>query len=191
MRRAHLLAFVAASLAAAALVGADAFTAADAAPRDVVAEVVSDGDAYLALAADPTSPHECFVAPLADGRLSVSFGANAGCAGAGSGINGANAAGGEGRHTFHDLLVLTNQGTKAARVWVNATTTSASGSLLEVAAKTTSGSMAAADYGTARGPHVLQPGESLHLGLRVSSGQLAPPASVTGRLSVEARAALG
>lgn len=191
MRRVHLLAFAGVCLAAAAVVAADAFTSADLAPREVVVRLVADDDAYLALAANPSSPHACFVSTAADGRLAVHFGPVNACAasGGGSGINGGSGTdtAKRGRYAFHDLVLVSNHGVKSVRVWVNATTTSGLGSSLDVAAKPLAAEMGAADYSPGVGPFLLAPGDVLYLGLRVDSGQLTAPATLTGAVTVEAR----
>lgn len=182
-----------AALALAGLQAASAYNRADVAPRAVTASVVADSAAYLALAKNGASPHRCFVSESGTtGRLSISFGATTGCGsdGGGTGINAGSAsdAAKRGRYAFHDLLLVTNKGTKTVKVWANATTSSGSSSLLEVAKKTASGAMADADYAASSATALtLAPGATAYVGVRATSGTLTS-GSVTGSITVEGRA---
>lgn len=160
--------------------------------RDVTVRLVGDASAYLKLAANPSSPHKCFVATT-NGVTSIGFasiGATCASQGAGTGLNPGDGATGasHARYAFHDLLLVTNQGTKSVLLWVNATTSSAGSSSVLAAGKTTAGGMTDADYAASLGPYTLATGASLYLGVRVDTGSLAAGSHVFGNLTLTARA---
>lgn len=181
----------AAALAVVAFQAASAFQYGDVAPRTVRVDLVTDGAAYVALSANGASAHRCFVSEDANGKLSVSMGSIATCpgGGTGSGINpGASADSRSTRYAFHGILNVTNKGTKTVNVWVNATTTSGSSSVLETALKPTGQTMADADYATSTAsPVSLSPGQILHVGLRATTGDLTAGTPVAGTIQVVAR----
>lgn len=191
MRRWHLQGFVAACVALSGVLASAAFTAGDLAPRTIQVSVVADASAYLGVGANPATPHACFV-DVTNGKLSLDFDATtSGCTfnGGGLGINGGDGSDASkyGRYAFHDILRVKNQGVKTALVWVNATTTSAGGSALTIAGKTSPGAMTEADYSGAVGPFTLAPGSSAYVGVRVLSGTLQSASFVTGTLTFEGR----
>ena len=182
----------AAALAVVGFQAAAAFQYADLAPRDVKVYLVADSAAYVALSANGGSKHTCFVSEDGGtGKLSVSMGAISGCpgGGAGTGINPGVAADGRStRYAFHSLLNVTNKGTKTVNVWVNATTTSGSSSLLETAIKADGQTMSDSDYAASTAtPLSLAPGQLLQVGLRATTGSLTAGNPVTGTIQVVAR----
>lgn len=181
----------AAALAILGFQAVSAFQYGDLTPRTVRVDLVADGSAYVALSANGASAHRCFVSVDGNGKLSVSMGAIASCpgGGAGTGINpGVSADSRSTRYAFHGILNVTNQGTKTVKVWVNATTTSGSSSLLETALKATGQTMADADYAASTAtPLSLTPGQTLHVGLRATTGSLTAGSPVTGTIQVVAR----
>lgn len=190
--RAGVQAFLLAGLGLSALLASSAFTYNDM-PRPVTVTVAGDGAGYLRLAANPSSPHDCFVDETA-GEVSITFDAtDAGCGGngGGTGVNPGDGsdAGRYARYAFHDVLVVKNQGIRTVRVWANATTASGGGSSVLVAKEADAGQMAEPDYAASSASSILlAPGEDLYLGVRVHTGTLAS-GSVQGVLRVDARKA--
>lgn len=184
------------ALAPALVIGSSAFSADRVGARAVTASIVGDASAYLSLVETPGAPHRCFVEqdPVT-GRLVLSFStATDECHvdSNGQGLSGGDASGRHSRYSFHDILQLTNKGTKSANVWVNATTTSAGGSALHVARATSANSLTDASYFASSAAHVtLAPGSSLYLGVRVDSGSLVSTQRVEGSITVTGRASLG
>lgn len=189
MRRAFLV-VLAAGLLAAGLTASTAFNLATGS-RNVAVHIVGDGSAYLKVAANPSSPHKCFVS-TSNGRTTISVGsvgATCGAQGAGTGLNPGDGATGaqHARYAFDDLLLVTNAGTKRVLLWVNATTSSAGSSKVDAAVKAASGAMADADYAVSQAtPVTLTVGSSAYVGVRVDTGSLAS-GSVFGNLTLEAR----
>lgn len=83
-----------------------AFTDASTGARTVTASVVTDANAYLALAANANSPHDGFVS-VSNGKATLTFD-NANLEAAGDGINP------EGAYEFDNILKITNQGSDTA-----------------------------------------------------------------------------
>lgn len=191
MRLARSLLILAALLGA-GVFGSAAFNAADATPRHVTVDVVADADAFLAFGG--YGDHRCFVKSTAGGAIALDFGAvSAPCvvSGGGSGLN-ENAPGDASRVTrfsFHDLLLVTNKGTKPVHLFVNATTQSGGGSLVEVAKASSAGVMTDASYAATSGTAVvLGVGNSAYVGVRLSVGTLNAASDVDGKLRIVARA---
>ncbi|GEM_PF-3235276 len=190
MRRALQL-LLAAALLVAGAASSSAFNR-EKASRNVTVNLVGDGSGYLAVAANPSSPHKCFVS-TSNGRTLLSFGAiGATCSsqGAGNGVNSGDGATGaqHSRYAFHDLLLVTNEGTKRVVLWVNATTSSGGSSRVDVAMKASSGAMSDSDYATSLAtPITLTTGSSAYVGVRVDTGSLGAGSSVFGNLTLEAR----
>lgn len=191
MRLAVLL-LAAAGLAPALIAGAGAFNAGSVAARTIQVSIATDANAYLSLAANAASPHDCFVDVSAGGKASITFDTvAAGCSeGTGTGIaqgDGSDAAK-YSRFAFHDILTVTNKGTKPILFWVNATTTSAGGSSIEVAKRPTSGAMSDGDYAaTSATSETLAVGAIGYVGVRVKTGTLISGNNVQGAVSIDAR----
>lgn len=181
-----------AGLAPVLFLGAGAYQAAELEGRSIGVSIVTDGVAYLAVSANPAHAYDCLVSTV-DGKVSVAIDAlDAGCASAGAGLgipagDGSTAAK-YSRYAFHDLLLVTNKGTRAIKVWVNATTeTNANGAVLDVAKKATSATMVDADYAASSATSLdLAVGASGYVGIRANSGtmtagQLDGTIVVTGR----------
>lgn len=193
--RAALRLLLLAGIAPALLVGAGAYNAARTDARAIAVAVVSDSDAYLSVAANGAHAYDCVVSEAA-GKLAITLGAlDAGCAsaGAGAGINagdGADAAK-RSRYAFHDLLVVTNKGTRALDLWVNATVdANGAGATIEAAKEATTGQMTDADYAASTAtPLALAVGGVAYVGVRVDSGTTTAGTDVTGTLTLTARSA--
>jgi len=106
-----VIAFLAASLTA-----ASAFSYAQLEARAVVASVVTDDNAYLAIA---EHDYGCYTEiDGTTGKIDVNFDQGTGCAGTGTGVNGYST------YYFHDVLKITNKGTLTiADIWLNMTDT--------------------------------------------------------------------
>ncbi|HVL46926.1 MAG TPA: hypothetical protein VM889_00035 [Candidatus Thermoplasmatota archaeon] len=170
---------------AAGVLAADAFNRAEAAPRAIGVEVVGDAAAYLSIAAYAPNPHACVVT-TSGGIIAIAF---SDCmSGGGTGMNpGSDAdAGNRTTYWFHDLLVVTNKGTKPILVWVNATTTSAGGSAVTVGRHADPGQMTTGLYSASSGAMSLAAGHDLFVGVGLHGGSLAG-GSVTGALRFTAR----
>lgn len=186
--RLALRAVVAVGLLLALLSGTSAFNFGSSTGRAISVDIVGDASAYLALAANTASPHDCFVSESGTtGKLSVSFAAASGCdaAGAGTGVNaglGSDSAKFT-RYAFHDLLLVTNKGTNSILLWVNATSTTGT---LDVAKKTSSGAMTDADYAASSATSVsLTVGSTAYVGLRVNTTTLSS-GNVAGTVALDA-----
>lgn len=175
--RTSFLAFTAFALLASTITAASAFNYVDLAPRAVVASVVTDDNAYLAIAEhdygcyteiDPTS-----------GKIDVNFdGGNACGAGGGQGINGYST------YYFHDVLKITNKGTAPiARIWLNMT--AASPITIQVATAedtmTTDGT-----YAVQKTHDNLAVGSSIYIGFKIDS-YASGTATISKELTVQAR----
>lgn len=179
-----------AGLIPAMLVGASAFDRAAGIERGVSVSVVGDAAAYLSVQANSASPHDCFVSESGStGKITISFSATSASCGSNGGGTGVNAAWGTGagnftRYGFHDLLLVTNKGTRTVSLWANATS---SAGTVDVAKKATSGQMTPSDYAeTSATPLSLAVGGTAYLGVRVNTTTL-QSGSVTGTLEVVAR----
>lgn len=177
------------------LVGAGAYNAAQTGARAIGVSVVTDATSYLAVAANGAHAYDCLVSETA-GRLAIALDAlDTGCAsaGAGSGINGGDGsdAAKSSRYAFHDLLVVTNKGTRAVLLWANASVaTGGSGALLEAAKEATTGQMTDADYAASSAtPLHLAVGGVAYVGVRVTSGATTAGGDITGTLSLVGRGA--
>lgn len=116
--RVSFTAFAFASLVAAGMFAASAFNYADLAPRTVLATIVTDDNGYLAVAAQDAE-YACYVA-YTNGKIDVTWDGGTSCtAGAtGTGVNPDSV------YYFHDVLKITNKGTKTlSHLWLNMTDT--------------------------------------------------------------------
>lgn len=170
-------------------VGSSAFNRAALEPRSIVTAIVDDDVAYLKLAG--YGRHACFVSMLSNGSAEIHFdNPTTGCYAIGDG-QGVNAGSGSrySRYAFHDVLSITNAGGKDIFVWVNVTTSSASGSAVEVAKKDTPASMADSDYyaSTSATALTIPVGDAGYVGARVKGGTLTAGNDVTGWVTIVAR----
>lgn len=170
-------------------VGSSAFNRAALDPRSIVTAIVDDDVAYLKLAG--YGRHACFVDLLANGSAEIHFDKPAtGCYALGAG-EGVNAGSGTrySRYAFHDVLSITNAGGKDVRVWVNVTTTSVSGSAVEVAKEDAPSLMTDSDYyaSTSATALTIPVGDAGYVGVRVKGGTLTAGNDVTGWVTIDAR----
>jgi hypothetical protein len=191
MRRSFQL-LVALGLLAIGLNGTGAFTRA-AGARDIGVTIAGDQSAYVSVVANPSSPHKCFVS-TSNGRTLIDVGAITGtCAANGGGTGISPGDGGSAtrrsRYAFHDLLLVKNNGPEPLVFWINATTTSAGSSKVDVALKTTTGAMTNADYraSSATSWRILSTDPGLYVGVRVDSGSLGEGLRVFGNITIETR----
>lgn len=103
-----------------------AFSAGDTGARTLTASVVNDADAFLAIDANPASPHNGFVT-VVSGKTVVTFDGNGDAAGLG--INP------DSTYMFDSILRITNKGT--APVDVDVSVAGADAALCKVALTTT------------------------------------------------------
>lgn len=188
--RAALRLLIVAAMVPVLLGGSAAFNAAQSNTRPIAVTIAGDASAYLSIAANGASPHQCFVSESGStGKLSISFvQTTAGCGanGGGTGINPAysTTTGNFTRYAFHDILLVTNKGTTTLNLWANAT--SSAGDLL-VAKKGTASTMTDADYvATSATPLTISVGNSAYLGVRVNTTTLTS-GSVSGTVDLVAR----
>lgn len=188
-----LVVLLLAALGVSGILGSSAFNLAHVTGRSISATVTGDAAAYLSLQANSASPHDCFVTEdPATGKLSITFGATNGDCGVNGGGTGVNAADGTAgkftRYAFHDILKVTNKGGKDVLLWVNTTTTSGSGSLVEAAKRASPNGMSDADYysGDQASTLSLARGSSAYVGVAVKTGTLST-GEVTGALRFSAR----
>lgn len=188
--RAALLTFLAVGFATSLAVGASAFNWGSVS-RAVGVTIVTDSAAYVGIDAYASSSHRCFV-DTTNGKISITFDTpSAGCgSGAGTGVNAGDgsATAKYSRYAFHDILAIVNKDSGSRFLWVNATTSSGSSSAVEIAIKTTAGTMTDSDYsGAVSLTSASFPlAGTAYLGVRVKSGTLTS-GSVTGTITVEAR----
>lgn len=131
--RLTLLTFIALALLAAGAFGSSAFNYAVLQPRNVIANIVSDnGTAYLSISPQDVD-YQCMVGYSAGGVVDVTWDAGTNCnGGGGSGINP------DSTYYYHDVLKITNKGTKAlTHLWLNMSTDTA----ITIQYATTAGSM--------------------------------------------------
>jgi hypothetical protein len=171
--RVHYQAFLITALAAAAFFAASAFDAASTSTRTVTATVVGDSAAYLAVAANGSSPHAGFVS-VSGGKMSVSFGSGVAT---GTGVNP------DGTYYWDDLLNVTNQGTKTVNVQVNATSTTGT---VKVCVKTAGGQMDNSCYVANSAVFSLAVGNKLSLGLMAQATGLNSGQTVSGTIQIDA-----
>lgn len=191
----RLLALVA--LAPALIVGSSAFSVDKVGDRALTATIVGDASAYVALEPNPDSSHKCFATQSGTtGKVVIAFASvtsTCHAAGTGLGIGNGAASGKYSRYAFHDILRVTNKGTKTILVWANATldagqTTGA----LEVAKSSTAWSMTDSSYAASSATALtLTPGSAIFLGVRVNSGELAAGSTLQGTILVTAHDTLG
>jgi hypothetical protein len=191
MRRAFQL-LVALGLLVVGIHGSSAFNR-EVASRAIGVSIVGDGSAYASVVANPSSPHKCFVT-TSSGRTVIGFGSiGATCSsnGGGTGLSPGDGSSGwrRSRFAFHDLLLVKTNGPKPLYFWVNATTSSAGSSKLDVAVKSSAGAMSESDYraSSATSFRVLASDPGLYVGVRVDTGSLGENALVFGNVTIETR----
>lgn len=183
-----------AGIAPALLVGAGAYNAAQTSARAIGAEVVTDATSYLSVTANGAHAYDCLVSQTA-GRLAIALDALDGCdvAGGGAGISAGDGSDATkySRYAFHDLLVVTNKGTRPVNLWVNASVaTGGSGALIEAAKEATTGQMTDADYAATSATALpLAVGGVAYVGVRVKSGTTTAGTDITGTLTLVGRGA--
>ena len=160
--RISFLTFTVVALIASSMTAASAFNYASLTARSVGATIVTDSNAYLAIAAQD-SDHSCFVnVDGTTGKIDVAFDDD--CAGTtGTGINPGSTV------YYHDLLKITNKGTKAITfLQVNLT-----GSDFTVNIKSSTGAMRvdtpAEWIDDPTWTTSISPGSSIYLGFKVDA----------------------
>lgn len=180
--RLTLLTFVAVALIAAGAFGSSAFNYAVLQPRNVIANIVSDnGTAYLSISPQDSN-YACFVA-YTNGVIDVTWDAGTNCnGGGGSGVNPYST------YYFHDVLKITNKGTKTlTHLWLNMSTDTA----ITIQYATSAGTMTTdGTYAQALDITSLAVGSSVYIGYKIDAS--AKDTSYSGSaisrtMSVEAR----
>lgn len=177
--RNSFLTFMMASMVTASFFAASAFTYADLEPRDVIATIVTDDNGYLAVAAhDPQ--FACYVA-YTNGKIDVTWDGGTSCTAGASGT-GVNA---HSTYYFHDVLVITNKGTKTlTNIWLNMTDT-----VVTINVNTDADAMRTADtYSQQKVISTgLAPGDSWYIGFKIDSSTRTTADTISKSLSIEAR----
>lgn len=173
--------FAVASLAAASVFAASAFNYADLAPRTVLATIVADNNAYLSVASYDAE-YACYVA-YTNGKIDVTWDSGTSCvAGAtGTGVNG------DAVYYFHDVLVITNKGTKTlTNLWLNMSTDAK----ISIAVAETAGTITT-DSTYAQTKTIttnLDPGDTWYVGFKIDTSSMSTSdTSISRTLSIEAR----
>lgn len=173
--RTSFLAFTAMALVASTLTAASAFNYVQLGARDVVAAVVEDDDAYLAIAAHD---YGCFVnIDATSGKIDVTFDSGSGCAGTGTGVNGYST------YYYHDVLKFTNKGTLTiANIWLNMTDTA-----ITIQTNTAQDTMTTGGtYAAAKVVSNLAVGDSFYVGFKVDASSTGV-STISKTLTVAAR----
>jgi hypothetical protein len=180
--------FIVASLLAAGAVASTAWNQGTVQARTVTLALVGDASAYLAIAGN--GAHACFVSTT-NGATTLNVDASCG-AGYGHGLAAGDGttAGRSSKMDLNDVLLVTDKGERAVSVWVNATTTSGSGSAVLVQTNATAGAGQMTDGGYSAAASVVKVGvgESFYVGVQVDSGALASGSAVSGAITLDARA---
>jgi hypothetical protein len=175
MRTSFLL-FTMVALVASSMTAASAFNWAQTGARSVSTAIVTDENAYLAIA---EVDYGCFTDILATGKIDLNFDSGTGCAGTGTGINAGST------YYYHDVLKVTNKGTATlSDVWLNIT-----GSDITIQVDTTQGEMTTdGTYGAAKSVSNLAVGDSIYIGFKLdAASKTVTDATISGSLSVDAR----
>ena len=174
MRTSFLL-FTMVALVASSMTAASAFNWAQTGARSVSAAIVTDENAYLAIA---EVDYGCYTDILATGKIDLNF--NGDCAGgSGTGINAGSV------YYYHDVLKVTNKGTVTlSNVWLNIT-----GSDITIQVDTAAATMTTdGTYGAAKSVSNLAVGDSIYIGFKLNAaGKTVTDSAITGSLSVDAR----
>lgn len=152
-----------------------AFTDGSTGARTVTASVVTDADAYLALATNTNSPHTGF-ATVSAGKVVVAFdGNNADASGTGINVDGA--------YEFDSIIKITNKGTATRSVDL---AFGGADSTLCQAVLTTAEDQSASTYAADPSPVSLAKTAVGYLGLKVSGAGKAAGSSVSCTVTVTA-----
>lgn len=173
--RTSFLAFTAVALIASTLTAASAFNYVQLGPRAIVASVVEDDDAYLAIA---EHDYGCFTEiDATTGRIDVNFDGGNACAGTGTGVNGYST------YFYHDVLKITNKGTLTiANVWLNMTDTA-----ITIQTNTAEDTMTTGGtYSAAKVVSNLAVGSSFYVGFKVDASSTGV-STISKTLTIEAR----
>lgn len=176
--RLSLLAVPIVVVVGAAMLASSAFNYADLDPRTVLATVVADEDAYLSIAASDAD-YDCFVGST-NGKIDVTWDSEDSCAGTeGDGMNT------EAVYYYHDVLVITNKGTKTiTNVWLNMSTATP----ITININTDPSTMQTADtYADKKTISSLAVGDSWYVGFRIDTTGVAAGSNIDKTLSIEAR----
>lgn len=180
--RSFLSAFAIASLVAASVFAASAFTYADLEPRTVVATIVTDQNGYLAVW-EHDADFACYVGGdevANNGKIEINWDGGTSCAGGGTGVNP------DSTYYYHDVLVLTNKGNKAlTNVWLNMSTDD----LISITIASAPDTMFTTDtYAQTKVISNLAVGASYYIGFKINAvGKDTSDASISRTLSIEAR----
>lgn len=179
--RSNLLVLTMASLIVAGAFASSAFNYADLAPRSVIANIVTDDNAYLAVSAVDTD-YACYVA-YTNGRIDVTWDGGTSCTGtAGTGVNPDSV------YYFHDVIKVTNKGTKTlTHLWLNMTDT-----VITINVNPAQSTMKTSDTpGYEQRKEIttsLAPGQSWYIGFKIDTTGLDTTNSpVSKTISIEAR----
>ncbi|MFA5860335.1 MAG: hypothetical protein WDA16_01435 [Candidatus Thermoplasmatota archaeon] len=168
--------------------GASAFNWGSVSARTVTITLVGDSSAYLSIAATSGGAHACFVSTV-NGKVTLKFDSSCG-GGVGTGL-GAGDGSTSSRYSkadLNDILTITDQGDRTVDVYVNATTSSGSSSSVKVQTATSTGTMTDGSYSTAATMRSLVVGGAMYVGVQVNSGTVASGQSVSGTITIDARA---
>lgn len=173
--RTSFLAFTAIALLASSLTAASAFNYAQLAARPVVASVVTDDNAYLAIA---EHDYGCYVEiDGTTGKIDLNFDAGNACAESGTGVNGYST------YYFHDVLKITNKGTVAiSNLYLNM-----SGTLITINVNTLEDTMTTDDtYELSKTMTNIAVGDSIFIGFKIDA-MTTGVSTISETLTVEAR----
>lgn len=178
--RASFLTFAIVALAAAGALGASAFNYVQLQPRSVIATIVTDDNGYLAVASQDAQ-YACYVGST-NGKIDVTWDGGSSCV-AGATGTGVNA---ESTYYFHDVLKVTNKGTKTlANLWLNMTDT-----VITINTNSAAGTMTTSDT-YAQNKQLttnLAPGNTWYVGFKINAATLNTGNSpISKTLTIEAR----
>lgn len=184
--RISFLTFTVVALIASTMTAASAFNYASLSGRTVSATIVADNNAYLAIASQDAD-HACFVnVDGTTGKIDVVF--DNGCAAqTGSGINPGSTV------YFHDLLKITNKGTKAI-TFLQANLTGTGGDF-KISIKSATGQMRVSTPGDwvddPTWTSSIAPGSSIYLGFKVDAAdETLAAGSISTSMTIDAVTAL-
>ncbi|HVL46927.1 MAG TPA: DUF1102 domain-containing protein [Candidatus Thermoplasmatota archaeon] len=172
--------FALVTLAAASVFAASAFNWATLDPRAVVANVVSDTDAYISIETVDTE-YDCYVA-YTNGRVDITWDGGTSCEGAagGTGVNK------DAQYYFHDVIKITNKGTKTlSHLWLNMTDT-----VITINIATAANTMTTDDspgYEQRKDITNLAPGGVRYIGFKIDSTGVNAGTAISKTMDIEAR----
>lgn len=170
--------FMVAALVAAGFYAASAFNYADLAPRNVDVTIVTDNNGYLAIASYDAD-YACYTEQTVSG-IDVTWDGGTSCADSGTGINP------DSDYYFHDVLIITNKGTKTiTNIWLNMT----AASKIYLNINSAAGTMTTGDsYAYQKSIANLAPGASYYIGFHIdATGLTTANSPISDTLSIEAR----